>query len=400
MNQYLKFISFGVLSFGILLLACQSSSNLPNSYDQRAAENHTTGQIKTILLDPAKTAFFGSEVITGASSYIFLGNYEGITAWALFRYAFNGVPDSSKIKSVQFTLYSSGAAGDTLAQFDATLHLMGSLNPEWDELDMNWTTFAQDFQATPLSAPAQVTGLSGDSVRFDLDLQQFTTADSLLDSVIIKNGFCLRFEPSQTIQMLKRFYSSDISTTALKPSLRIISEKAGVSDTTFDYAARETFIVQPGELAADNNQFLFTGRGYSWRSMLNFDISGIPANATINRARLIMVLARANSVFGLNSDINVRLQTITNWPENHADVSIDSTSTGVTSTSTEDTVSVELRAYLQDWSAGLSENHGVFLRALNEGDDICRLAFYGATADTLLRPKLIIEYTIPPETKY
>lgn len=400
MNQFLKFTTIFVLGFGILILACQSSSNLPNSFDQRAAENHSTGQIKNLILHPVKTAVFGSEVITGASSYIFLGNYEGITAWTLFRFAFTGVPDSSKIKSVQLTLYSSGAAGDTLAQFEATLHLMGNLNPEWDELDLNWTTFAQDFQSTPLSAPALVTGLSGDSVRFDLDLPQFTTADSSLDSAIIKNGFCLRFEPNQTIQMLKRFYSSDISTTALKPTLRIISEKAGVIDTTFDYRARETYIVQPGELPADSNQFLFTGRGYSWRSLLNFDFSAIPANATINRTRLQMVLAREHSILGLDSDINVRLQPITNWTENPADVSIDSTSSGLTSTASEDTVTVELRAYLQDWTAGLSENHGVFLRALNEGDDICRLAFFGATADTLQRPKLIIEYTIPPETNY
>jgi hypothetical protein len=402
MKPYLKIFHSVLFSLGISLLACQSSSTLPNSFDQRITENYGIGQIIKLFLEPRKADFFGTEVITGASEYLFLGNNQGLTSWILFRYGFSELPapDSSKIKTVQLILHSSAAVGDSTSPFQATVHLMGNKNPEWDELEMKWSIFAQDFLPTPLSAPMDVNTVTGDSVVFDLDIQQFTTADSVLDSTIINNGLCLRSDPLQAVDALKRFYSRNISLASLRPALRIISQHLGKIDTTLDYSTQDVFIVRSAGLAADSSQFIFTGRGYPYHSLLDFDVSEIHPNATINRARLKLVLARDRSIFGLDSDLNVRLHSITNWPDAPAEVAIDSTTTGLSSTALDDTIFVELRGKVQEWSAQLEVNNGVFLRALNEGDDISRLAFYGATADSLLRPKLIVEYTIPPETEY
>lgn len=402
MNQNLKYVFPVLLSLGILILACQSSSNLPNSFDQRVAEENTIGQIKQLVVESQKTDFYGTEVITGASEYLILGKYEEITSWILFRYGFSGlpVPDSSKIDSVQLWLYPSAARGDSTAQFQATAHLMGDLNYRWDELNMKWSTFAQDFEPTPLSEPVDVNSLEGDAIVFNFDIQQFTTPDSLLDSTIIENGFCIRFDPTESVDLLKRFYSCDYATTSLRPTLRIISKYRGVVDTTYDYSAHDVFIVNSTGLPADSSQFLYTGRGYAYHSLLDFDISEIPENATVNRARLKLVFAEETSILGMDPDINIRLYPVTDWPDRPEDVSIDSTTTGATSSTIEDTITVELRGKVQEWTAQLDANYGVFIRALNEGDDVSRMVFYGPPADSLVRPKLIIDYTIPRETEY
>jgi len=385
-------------AFVSLFFSCKSSTPLPSAFEQSVAEKNNIGQKKHLVLYSTKTASYPAEVTTGSSAYLFLGKYSGITSWILFRFGFRGMtrPDSAKIRAVNLTLYPSAAAGDSTAEFSATAYLMGSLNPKWDELEMTWSTFKADYLPTPLTPAVNINPLASDSFYFEFDISQFIRPDSTLDSSIIENGFCLRFDTEQNPELLMRFYSCDASNDAVKPTLTIISDFNGEIDTTKDFIGHDAFIVRSEPLPADSSQHLYLGRGISHRSLLQFDFTGIPENATINRAQLRLTLDAENSFFGLEQTPEIFVFPVTNWPDIASNVSIDSSKLGYDSVINEDTLQVELGTQIQKWTSKQESGEGLFLRLTNEGNDIARMVLFSTQADSLLQPKLILDYTIPP----
>lgn len=400
MNKQFLRIFITLLSLTLLVLACEPASQLPSAYDQNLAERNYMGQMIQKTIYPTKTGFYPAEVITGSSPYLFIGEHSGMTSWILFRFGFRNMPnpDSSRLQSVTLTLHPSAVLGDSTTQFTATAHLMKDLNQKWDELEMKWSKFEQDYEEETLTVePVTISALDDEPVTFDFDLSKITKADSTLDSTIITNGFCIRFEPAQNPTMIKRFHSCDASDENLKATLSFISTHNGIIDTTQDKGGHDAFIVKNEPLPGDSLSFLYLGKGVSYRSLLQFDLSFISDVSTINRAQLKLVIAHDQSLYGLLLDPNMKTYPIKSWAENAAEVAIDSSNSGITSSYDTDTLYVELRSLVQNWTSKDDTGEGFFLRSLNEGNDIERLVLYGTNADSLVQPRLIIDYTIPPE---
>lgn len=388
-----------MLLVSLTFLACEEFKSLPAAYEQNVDENNFIGTKAAMTLYPTRTTFFGKEAKTGENSQLFIGEYEGITSMLVFRFDPYDLPDadSAKITHAKLYLYPSGVLGDSTASFSATAFAVGNTHPEWDELDMTWSYFAQDYLPEPLSAPVEINAISDDSLVFDLDITKLTKADSTLDSAFVYNGLCIRFDATQDINMIRRFYSYEYGTAALSPRLEIVSTFDGTTDTTIDRWPKDVHITHAEPLAADSSDFLFIGQGYSYESLIDVDFSVFDSTQTINRARLKLVRETEHSIPGIDESPSAYIYPLVTYGENQDDTTLDSLVTGLASTLDEDTLWVEVSALVQEiTSANYSAYQGFFLKSLSESADISRYAFYGLEADSLLRPQILIDYSIPP----
>lgn len=398
---FFKCTLFSIL-FSLLLMiisGCGSSSNLPMGFEQNITQNdHPVGTIQKATYYPTRSGFYEYEVPTGASSYLYVGENEGFRSIMVLRFGFTGMsrPDSSVIESVKLILFPGGVIGDSTSQLTLRTHRIGDLNPEWDELLIKPGLFANDYRAEELSEPAVVIGTQTDSVVFELRVAQFTNANGFLDSSFVKNGLCVIPESNVQANLIRQFYSDDFGTSALEPRLEIVSTFEGETDTTEDYYATDAFLATPKELNSNAFNNLFIGSGVSYRSLLNFNVSDIPDNATINRARLILCVNNEYSIPGVSDNPGLYVYPATSWPDVTADVEIDSSSGSYPSTVDEDTVTVELGLLYQKITNNQYEYPGLFMRSQIEASDIRRYSIYGREADSLRMPRLILEYTIPP----
>ncbi len=381
-----------------LLIGCEPASNLPNAFEQHLREGHAIGQKFQRVFYPDATMINSEEAITGSSANLLLGKAGGYTSWILIRSKLSSFThiDSAKIKSINLTLYpmdSLAAIGDSTSQFMATAN---SINQTWDELNITWTDFNQNYQANPLVENVLVSGMGTAPIYFKLDLTSLIHADSTLDSSFINHGICLRGSDLPGSNLIRRFYSCDAGESAKRPTLTLIFSYKSKLDTLYDTYGYDAFVVKREAEIPDNPANLLIGKGLAYRSLLKFNLESIASNATINRVQFKLVFNADESFPGLESDRNVTVFPITQWTDDPAQVTIDSTSAGIPSTLEADTLTIELQSEIQDWVVQNITAEGLFVRAYNQGHDIARLALFGVQADSLLRPKLIIDYTLPP----
>ncbi|MCK5738858.1 hypothetical protein KAH55_06740, partial [bacterium] len=311
-----------ILLVSLTFLACEQFKNLPAAYEENVDENNFIGTKATMTLYPNRATFFGKEAVAGESSQLYLGEYEGLTSWLVFRFEPYDLPnaDSAKITQAKLYLYPSGVLGDSTASFSATAFAVGDVHPEWEELDMTWSYLGQDYSAEPMSAPVEINAISDDSLVFDLDITKLTKADSTLDSAFVYNGLCIRFDATQDINMIRRFYSYEYGTAALSPRLEIVSTFDGTIDTTIDRWPKDVHITHAEPLAADSSDFLFIGQGYSYESLMDIDFSVFDSTQTINRARLKLVREAEHSAPGFDESPSAYIYPLVTYAENREEV--------------------------------------------------------------------------------
>lgn len=138
----------------------------------------------------------------------------------------------------------------------------------------------------------------------------------------------------------------------------------------------------------------FVQAGVSYRTKFTFDLSRIPAAASITSAKLTVHVDTLASLLNPWSRYQMLLHYAT---ENATSPKLSVTSlSGNPVDSTRTTYVAEVRQFVQLWHTGTA-NYGVVFRASGESVTYDRYALFGATAtDTLLRPRIKIIYSILP----
>jgi len=389
MNKQFFRITLLLLGSIFLLLACKSSTELPGAFEQ---VNPVSGEVKQITVYPQNSDSDSTEANLGASPYLFLGNYKGYTSYTLCRFYVNDLPnpDSSKIKSVGLTLFS--ATTDTsITEFPTIvpkMRLLENIKEEWDELEITWQDFNQgDLNSRIISQEPSTALTVDDTIHLNFEVQMITNEDSTIDSTFITNGFLIEAETDEMENILKSFYSFETAEIGKQPLLTIVSEHNGTLDTTYSISGQDASILNNPE-PGSTESLCYVGNSFTTR--LHFGNIPLAENATVNRARLEIVIDKEHSIFGLNQTYDLKAYPF-QWGEEPLGVYYASDPLN------EDTLSFEVNSQVQDWSSkDDTENDGFALRSVIENVDIIQMAVYNHLADSLRRPKLVIDYTLPP----
>lgn len=170
-------------------------------------------------------------------------------------------------------------------------------------------------------------------------------------------------------------------------------------------AGKDTF-VNDGAATTNygNETYLVVGHrpANSWlnRIFLQFDVSEIPANSTINSATLSIYHYYVDE--GLSATQTLAAHAITGtWAEGtatwNAQPAYESTATDVGDSFASNTTgwrTFDITALVQRWVDGTLTNNGVAVKQNAEAGTISSIAFYSSdyATDTSLRPKLAINY--------
>lgn len=347
---------------------------------------------KIIISPPALATSAAAPLNTGLSPYLFLGQADGKLASLLI--SFSAFPDSLlSVDSAEVFIPAFRSFGDTTAQFEASAH---KIIAPWQEADVNFNSFANAFDAAEIGRTT-VVAADTDTVRIKIDPNVVTqwAHDP-------ENNFGLLLQPLGPTFM-KRF--SSINSTRNAPWLKISyqdSSGSGALRTAEVIPLHDAFIFET--LQAPEEGPLYVANGLAARSLLRFDLSAIPQGATVNRAVLNLTVDHAHSYLDSLEGIVFSMYPVIEETSNALTTAIDSSRVlslqlGVVVDSTK-TLSIRFQEsgrpnQVQFWSFGTDENHGLVLRPAFGGQDLWRVAFFGATSDSTKSPQLVVEYTPP-----
>ena len=391
----MKKLILGVLIL-ILISACSKTEKIPSSFD--LIDRINTGEVKQLIVSPPSdvAVYENKAVNAGGTPNLLLGEYEGYETKFLLHFPVEA--DTIVLESVTLYLYPDTLIGPA----NSSMHIMVyRVDENWDENELNWHNFNQ---ASAVSLVGETDFLCGDTVKATVPIDTAVVRGWMFDSTMVNRGLLVDYSGASCIQ---KFHSRETTSTSYRPELELIYFKDAVKDTIVYRPIDDVFITNYDVSLPDD--VLFVSNGTGWRSIMKFNLGEIPAEATINYARLVLSINKTsadppNRLYMDDFEIGLMTVTSDNWdPES---VTIDSTlfppysfidldSDKLTIGKTNDLAN--LAVIVQEWTSNQLVNNGIILYSLYEGWDISQISFYGSDADSSLVPKMIIEYTVPPQ---
>jgi hypothetical protein len=140
------------------------------------------------------------------------------------------------------------------------------------------------------------------------------------------------------------------------------------------------------------------GKGFASRSLLKADVSEIPVDATINRARLILRVDPDQSVY---DSLEVGAHLVSGVWDSSRTLSAElSSGTGWVIPGV-DSAEIETTRLVQLWTAELVQNDGFLLKPVGEVEGIDFVRFlWPQIPNSVGSPVLVVEYSVPPPEWY
>lgn len=397
---------------GMLLLVSQCSEN-PVELQTNIINPAFQGSLRdTVLYATRDTSYYQtSRINTQFANRIFIGRYKGLEARPILR--FTNLPQDAQYSEVIVRFTGTGLAGDQTRQpFTATAYPI--LNSWTTNLDSVWNNYQDNFDPTlPLGA-LEVTTAGTDTLYLTMNqtgVDKFTEwADSANASVGNNYGFILDFSDANFI----KFWSSINASN--DPSMIATYQLPG--DTT----------VYHDTTTATYDAFIYQGTGpvISGRDVvsslivnataLQFDIKGLnnqyPHGIVISNATLQMPIdwsqSLVDSVFGNTLRLS---RLLSDFDSTH--VVADSSFNHYVSLThwSEDSSYIEVRTggdrnllarfILQPMIEDTSATTALAIEMFNKVDHYSYFSFYKRHAALPEnRPRLVLQYWVPPEPRY
>lgn len=368
----------------IIFSQCERNKGNPVGAD---LYNKAMGTIMPPITLSILDTTFSASVPTGKSNYLYLGTYHNRKSVSMFR--FIKLPDSVQIDSAIFTFYVNRTFGEKPADLLPDAYL---LTYQFDESSFTWQDYrdinplGEKLELQPLSATSDTT------VSFLLPPDVVETwADT--NKADLNCGFALTYDEPDTGFIFELYSQDYMNYDNINPRL-LLKTHLGDSSYTYNVTPFDVSVTEPDQ---DNNKFSIIDNGSGTRTIMFFSVDSIPADATINTA-LLTIYADTTKSFPDNSEnFMLRLYPVTDseWPipEVPYDTTRYSNPELIAHT---DSLTINLTSFVQDWTSGKSENHGLIFMGASEGTNILERKFFSSSAALNKRPLVKIFYTIPP----
>ncbi|MCK5145933.1 DNRLRE domain-containing protein [bacterium] len=369
----------------ILYSGCTDKNGNPVGLD--IFDRDQFGEEHSLLIQTsASDTFYLEPMKSGNSQYLLLGEKDNFKYNVIFRVDTSGYPENHKVDSAFIYLFVYNMEGDTN---DITLPQVYESNASWEEDDITWE-YVEENGLTGAEVNITPRIVNKDTISFKIpnDLVEKWMAD---DNEAFK-GLILDYTNNGNI------YSILSGDGSYKSYMKLHTTDLA-DDTThssrimfFDYDA----FVSHHEIAQDPDR-LWVINGIGYRSYLNFDLSVIPENATINNALLSMTLDTLASWPTQTNGFGVSINAL----ESDFDISQDNnvqSQSDLNASTISDSLIINVRSIVQEWARQSYENKGFLLKGQAETIHWSGRSFYSSTADSTKRPTLKIFYSIPPVT--
>jgi hypothetical protein len=225
-------------------------------------------------------------------------------------------------------------------------------------------------------------------------------------------GFALKARDETGPEFLVEFATREVTlktiddSTSLdfRPALRIAYlDTAGESQRAVSIATEDTFADTLVQTFPDDATHLVCGRGFPSRTFVRFSVDQIPEGSTVTRSMMTLTVDPAASSF---DSIGIACHAILDYPWDGFGTTIGVTGTAVVTLEaqaigSEPQVKFDVKALVQPLVARQENNFGFAVRASNEVFDLDFVRFWShLQPDSDLRPKLVIDYLLPPAIPY
>ncbi len=379
---------------------CTHDKPLPSGFDdlQRAYK----GELKTVELRAVDSGRYWAAPVVGLVPTLLFGRSADTRSFLLLQFSGLTDIDTANVHSATVFLHQVSRSGDGAA-FSAVVR---PVLAEWTESEVVWEK-AKDLYDSALDwGRFEVPAADSGWFSFSLDT---TAVDGWVRDSSKNFGVLLEFNQADFMAVLN---SSD-SDTSVGYGRFIYTTRAGVLDTVVKTISKDaSLLIHQGTTNAATLEprpdRLWIDDAAGYRSLLRFDLSGLPGNATIHHALLTLHIDQAASTLpksGLaitcNAVVNDSLwqpatlvaDTLTTYPSGYAYA--DQSQLVFSGT----TATRAMATLVQNWVLRNPPNYGMLLTG-PYGVDAARISLYTGVDQPDYAPKIQITYSIPPTTKF
>ncbi len=378
---------FLLAAFGLLLSLASCINDTPVDIQNSKA----TGKIDSLVIrHPVLEKTAGKALNTGDSPLLILGQADNKNASVLMK--FGKFPDSAVVESAELMLKTFQSLGDTTGTMQASVY---RVTQSWDEKELTFESFGDQFDPTPITT-VTLTPSDSDTVVVQLDPDLVT---GWIDSTIDNYGIYIRVEEG-------RFFKQVFSGNSLQnpPRLQLKYHKINQQDTTLTADAQveaDVFIFK--QLFPLEEGPLYVSDGDDYRTLLKFDLSALPKQATINRAVLKLTVDSTHSFLSKTDGHAIDLFRLTEESTDPNAAKLDSAqainSVAQVAVAATRSLSIDVGSQVQSWSFGTNENFGMLVVSRRASRDLYRTAFFSSKMDSTKAPYLMVYFTVPPDVK-
>jgi len=373
-----------------LLIITQCDKELDTLVGSEFFERDNMGSVNYASFQAATSdTFYQTQILIADSPYLYVGEANGIKAKSILRFS-GELGDNTQVDSARVTFHTNATIGADQGAFTASVHLIAT---DWDDSQLSWETANNGF-------------IGEEIATIDFDAEEMSNGDTLAFSFLVPKetiqawmdttqdvNYGLIFNYTNPSFMVQLFGNHTNHESGLWPVLDI---HYTVNDTTQSTStlltSKDTYVtVSEQEPTQD---YLVISNGVSSRPVLYFDVSSIDSQATINQAKLVLFADTSRS-FPIPHENFYELYTFR--IEDPDDIFTTESVDAIQGYLIADSLVVNITYYVQNWTSGLTENHGLFLKGRYEKQELQQRAFLSSTAvDTTLRPTLHVYYSLPP----
>ena len=398
-----------LLGLVLLVLNCTNNKPLPNGYDLIERENKA-GLMPVITLEPINWARYWDSPVTGGYTTLLLGDSQNIQSSILLKCRnLIKIDTTAKLISTTLRMYGSYLFGD-----DSLMTIsMHRVNSDWVENSVLMTDVDGTFDTEPLE---QVDFTFHKNDWADIPIANFEfMSDWILDSYQAEQSIHGLLISSTSANLAAEFVSSDA--TANPAYIQVVTENSdGGNDTTKAFLShdasllRYTSEVEP-EVREEKPQTLRIGNASGYSSFIQFDVSAIPAEATIHKALLSFYVdaEESNTRDDVSMSISAaRLVGDSLWTPSTIELdSLSLPASDLASAESElfafdsNTPIAAVSKIVQQWiSVEESPNFGFLLLPQYPGKDFQELSLKTGALDPVFTPTLVITYSLPPSHRF
>ncbi|MFH1314400.1 MAG: DNRLRE domain-containing protein [Candidatus Eisenbacteria bacterium] len=388
-------VCFGI----ILILACLSGCSKESVFLTDRFENDGRFRDTTLVAVDSDWANRSHSAKPGwLSKRLVVGAWQGYLARAFI--GFSSLPDSGvEITNATLHLYGARVEGSVAGNEFGVFALTDTL----DQLSLYWG-----------SMPEHGTD---DGVAFDPPAEPRTSVEVDITDIVsswvsdedTNLGLVVKLlnEEAPGGDVIVEFASREAPPTDSldhRPALTIAYiDTGGISYDTLSVAALDVFadtLVTP--FPADTLGIL-CGNGFPSRAFVRFDVSAVPVEATVTRAELKLTPNLDESSF---DSITVTCHAVlspgwTGYNSNKGTTGSGTRLLHIDSLVQGNTVDMVITPLIQPLVARQETSYGLLIKSVDETVDIDFVRFFSSLAtDTLVRPRLEIDYVMPPSPSY